>query len=163
MALKKMISNLYLFIISNSSFHFRCLKRRCIFLNIFQMVQVDCGLLCTVPHGSLLANLNGFRLPFFENPLTLICLASTSTYSITNWTPFHFILFEFRLFSFVSFRFLDWLKNFVFHILTGSGAARLTQIFLPLVRRTSGRIVFVSSGMIETCLKFHRNEWWKCD
>lgn len=28
----------------------------------------------------------------------------------------------------------------------GIGAARLTQIFLPLIRRANGRIVFVSSG-----------------
>lgn len=33
----------------------------------------------------------------------------------------------------------------MFHIFR-TGAARLTQIFLPLVRRANGRIVFVSSG-----------------
>lgn len=35
-----------------------------------------------------------------------------------------------------------------FNIFLGfsTGAARLTQIFLPLIRRANGRIIFVSSG-----------------
>lgn len=44
---------------------------------------------------------------------------------------------------------LNWndLMDFVWLWFKNVGAARLTQIFLPLIRRANGRIIFVSSGM----------------